>query len=230
MRIDSTQFVRMIDQALLKPDVTLEDLAAFAETCRTYQFKLACVNSCHVAALNRLLEGSGVLVGATVGFPFGTASSEAKCAEAHAAIADGADELDMVINIGLLRSGKEAAVRADIAGVVRQAQGHPVKVILENCYLTDEQKRLGCRLVVEAGAQFAKTSTGLATGGATVEDVALMREATTGTPVHIKAAGGIRDAATALAMIRAGASRLGISTGDRIADEFRSLYPEGVEL
>jgi len=217
----------MIDHSLLKPDVTLGDLQAFAGVCREYAFRCACVNSCHTATMAELLEGSGVLVAPTVGFPLGAAATTAKAAEAHHARESGAGEVDMVINIGLLKSGQVDAVREDIQAVVDAVQGLPVKVILENCYLTDEEKVLGCRLAIQAGARFVKTSTGFGSGGATVEDVALMHREVSGAGLQVKAAGGIRDLDAALAMVGAGASRLGVSAGDQLADEFARRYPDG---
>lgn len=230
MTVTDSDLLAMIDHSLLRADTTLADLEEFAAVCADRGFQGACVNSCYVARLVELLRGSGVCVVATVGFPLGACAPGVKQAEAEEACAKGAGEVDMVLNVGLLRSGAAGQVKSDIAGVVRACSTVPVKVILETCYLTDEEKRLGCTLAVEAGAGWVKTSTGFGAAGATPADVALMHQAAAGSGVRVKAAGGIRDVKTALAMVGAGARRLGVSAGDRLVDEFRQLYPHGCEL
>jgi deoxyribose-phosphate aldolase len=168
------------------------------------------VNPSRVAPAARLLASSGIDVVATVGFPFGAARSEVKVLEARLALADGADQIDVVIDIGLLKDGDISSVEQELAAVVGEVGSHPVKVIIEAALLTDDQKRTACRLAVEAGAAYVKTSTGYSTGGATVHDVTLMRAAVGGRAT-IKAAGGIRYYEDALALLNAGADRLGVS-------------------
>jgi deoxyribose-phosphate aldolase len=158
------------------------------------------------------LEGSSAKIAAVVGFPLGAMSSETKQHETEAVIAAGAHEIDVVLNIGRLKQGDDSYIRRELSEIVRASDGRTVKVILENCLLNREEKIRGCRLVMDSGARFVKTSTGFGSGGATVEDVALMR-ATVGPEFGVKASGGIRDAKTALAMIEAGATRIGTSAG-----------------
>jgi len=176
-----------------------------------YGFKAVCVNPIHVADAAQMLKGKEVLVCSVVGFPFGTHFPKTKALETQEAIRVGAREVDMVIRVGALKEGRDREVVEDIRAVVRAAQEHPVKVILETCYLTSEEKIRGCRLSVEAGASFVKTSTGFAEEGAKVEDVRLMREIV-GKEFGVKAAGGIKTLADALKMIEAGANRLGTSS------------------
>ena len=209
-----------IDHAVLRPEATSDDLRAGCEMCARCGVFSICVRPCDVAEARRWLAGSNVAVGTVVGFPHGIQTSVAKACEAARAIQDSADELDMVIHIGKLRDGALAFVRDDIAGVVATAEGRPVKVILECCYLDDAQKAAGCQAVVEAGAQFVKTSTGFGPGGATVEDVALLRRQV-GPDFGVKAAGGIRTLADAKAMIAAGANRLGCSCTEALLAEIR---------
>lgn len=187
---------------------------------REYGFAAVCVNSCYVPLCRRQLAGSQVRVCTVVGFPLGAALREAKAAEAAAAVNLGADELDMVANIGWLKAGAVEMVVSDISAVVHAAQGRVVKVIIETCLLTEEEKELATRLVVEAGAQFVKTSTGFSSGGATREDVALLARVAGGR-IGVKASGGIRDLATARTMVAAGATRIGTSAGVKIVTEER---------
>jgi deoxyribose-phosphate aldolase len=175
-----------------------------------YEFKAVCINPIFVGEAVSLLKGTDVLVCSVVGFPFGTHSPKVKAFETGEVIRLGAREVDMVIRIGALKDKRDREVVEDIRAVVDAAKGCPVKVILETCYLTDEEKTRGCRLVMEAGASFVKTSTGFASGGATVEDVKLMRK-TVGKDFGVKAAGGIRTLEDAFKMIDAGATRLGTS-------------------
>jgi len=201
----------MIDHTLLKTDATEDDVRRLCQEALEYGFASVCVQPVYVSLAARLLEGSPVKVCSVAGFPFGANLTETKAFEARAAVDDGAAEIDMVINVGALKSRDYRAVVSDIEGVVK-AVGRDalVKVILETGLLTDDEKVTACRLSQEAGAHFVKTSTGFIAGGATEEDVRLMRE-TVGPEMGVKAAGGIRDAATALRMIAAGASRLGCS-------------------
>ena len=210
MKITRQQLSSMIDHSLLRPNATREQLRKLCEEAIAYGFKAVCVNPIHVADAAQMLKGKEVLVCSVVGFPFGTHSPKTKAFEAQEAIRLGAREVDMVIRIGALKEGMDREVVGDIRAVVQAAGGYPVKVILETCYLTVEEKIRGCRISVEAGASFVKTSTGFAEEGAKVEDVRLMREIV-GKEFGVKAAGGIRTLADASKMIEAGANRLGTS-------------------
>lgn len=220
MKITKEQLSNMIDHSLLKPNATREQLVKLCEEAMEYRFKAVCVNPIHVAEAAQLLKGSKVLVCSVVVFPFGTHSHKTKSFETKEVIRLGAQEIDMVIRVGALKDGKDREVLEDIQSVVQAAKGHPVKVILETCYLTDQEKILGCKLSIEAGASFVKTSTGFAEAGAKVEDVRLMRE-TVGKDFGVKAAGGIRTLEDALKMIEAGANRLGASASVAIMKAFR---------
>ena len=206
---------RMIDHTLLKANATRAQIEKLCDEALEYNFASVCVNTCWVPLAHEKLAGSEVNTCCVVGFPLGAMLTEAKAAEARLAVEAGADEVDMVINIGWLLDGEYDAVRDDIAAVVKAADGKCVKVIIEACLLTDEQKVKACELSVEAGATFVKTSTGFSTGGATVADVALMRK-TVGDRCLVKAAGGIHTADEARAMVEAGADRLGCSAGIQI--------------
>ena len=207
-----------IDHTLLKADATEAQITRLCAEAREHRFASVCVNPRWVALCAQLLAGSGVRVCTVIGFPLGASSSAIKAAEARQAVADGADELDMVISVGDLKAGNYEFVRTDIRGVVKAAEGRTVKVIIEACLLTDEEKSLACKLAMAAGADFVKTSTGFSTGGATVADVKLMRAAV-GPNFGVKAAGGIRTRKDALAMIEAGANRIGASAGIAICAE-----------
>ena len=207
-----------IDHTLLKADATEAQITRLCAEAREHRFASVCVNPRWVALCAQLLAGSGVRVCTVIGFPLGASSSAIKAAETRQAVADGADELDMVISVGDLKAGNYEFVRTDIRGVVKAAEGRTVKVIIEACLLTDEEKSLACKLAMAAGADFVKTSTGFSTGGATVADVKLMRAAV-GPNFGVKAAGGIRTRQDALAMIEAGANRLGASAGIAICAE-----------
>lgn len=210
---------KYIDHTNLKPEATEAQIRTLCAEAREYGFASVCVNSCRAALAAGLLRGSDVRTCCVVGFPLGAMLPEAKAFEAKAAVGAGAQEIDMVVNVGALRDGNADLVRADIAGVVAAAGGQAlVKVIIEACLLTEEEKVLACQLSQEAGADFVKTSTGFSKGGATVGDVRLMRQ-TVGGGMGVKAAGGIRDLDTALAMIAAGASRIGASAGLQIIEE-----------
>lgn len=207
-----TPLNRLIDHTLLKADATGTQIAALCAEALTYRFASVCVNGCWVREASGHLAGSGVPVAAVVGFPLGAMTTEAKCFEAAMARDQGAQEVDVVINIGRLIGGETSRVAADITAVVKAAAPASVKVIIECCLLSEALKELAIGLVRDSGAAFVKTSTGLSTGGATLDDVRLMR-GLVGPNFGVKAAGGIRDWATAQAMVDAGANRLGTSAG-----------------
>ena len=209
-----------IDHTLLKADASEAQIRQLCSEAMEYHFCAVCVNSCHAALAARLLEGSGVTLACVAGFPLGAMSTAAKAFEAEDACRNGAREIDMVINVGKLKDGDDPFVEADIRAVAEAAAryGADVKVILETCLLTDEEIRRACRLSEAAGARFVKTSTGFSSGGATTEHVALMRSCV-GDRLGVKASGGIRDLKTVMAMIEAGAARIGASAGVQIADE-----------
>lgn len=204
-----------IDHTLLKPEASAEDVRKLCAEARDFGFASVCVNGGFTELVANELEGSGVKTCVVVGFPLGAGTAAAKAFEATDAVSRGASEIDMVISVGKLRSGDTAAVREEIRSVVRAAGDALVKVIIEACLLTDEQKELACRLAEEAGAHFVKTSTGFSTGGATAEDVSLMRR-TVGDRLGVKASGGIRTREDAERMIAAGASRIGASASVKI--------------
>ncbi|WP_208589438.1 deoxyribose-phosphate aldolase [Gracilibacillus suaedae] len=200
-----------IDHTALKPDTTNEQIETLCNEAKEYGFYSVCVNPTWVSYAKELLKGSHVAVCTVIGFPLGATSSAVKAFETKYTIEKGATEVDMVINIAALKDGKQELVQKDIAGVVQAASGKAlVKVIIETCLLTQEEKETACRLAVAAGADYVKTSTGFSTGGATTEDIALMRK-TVGPDIGVKASGGVRDLETAQAMIDAGASRIGAS-------------------
>lgn len=199
-----------IDHTLLKPNATEKDIEQLCAEAIQYRFASVCVNSAYVELCARLLAGTGVKVCAVVGFPLGAMSTDAKAFETRYAVAHGADEVDMVINVGQLQAGNYAYVYEDIRAVVKAAAGRVVKVILETGMLNEDQKIAGCVLAKAAGADFVKTSTGFGQGGATPEDVALMRRIV-GQDMGVKASGGIRDCSTAQKMIESGATRIGAS-------------------
>ncbi len=203
---------RYIDHTQLAADATEEKIAKLCAEAAEYHFASVCVNSCWVKYCADKLRDTDVNVCTVVGFPLGAMVTRAKAYEAAAAVDDGADEVDMVINIGLLKDGKYDLVEKDIREVKEACSGKLLKVIIECCLLTDEEKVKACELSEKAGADYVKTSTGFSKSGATAEDVALMRR-TVGDRLGVKAAGGIRDAGTAKKMIAAGASRLGCSAG-----------------
>lgn len=208
---------KMIDHTLLKPDATPDQIAQLCFEARKYQFASVCVNPTWVKLCAQLLAGSPVKVCTVIGFPLGATASEVKAFEAANAIDQGATEIDMVINIGALKARELEVVAQDIRGVVKVAhsRGAIVKVILETSLLTDEEKTIACMLSKEAGADFVKTSTGFAGGGATVHDVALMRRVV-GPEMGVKASGGVRTYEDAESMIKAGATRIGASAGVKI--------------
>ncbi|KXT78694.1 deoxyribose-phosphate aldolase [Streptococcus sp. DD13] len=208
---------KFIDHTLLKADTTEKQIQKIISEAKQYNFASVCVNPTWVAHVAAALKGTDVKVCTVIGFPLGASTSAVKAFETKDAIANGADEVDMVINIGALKSGDDQAVEADIRAVVEAANGTLVKVIIETCLLTDEEKVRACQLAQSAGADFVKTSTGFSTGGATVEDIALMRK-TVGPDMGVKASGGARSYEDAQAFIEAGASRIGASSGVAIME------------
>ncbi len=205
------QLARHIEHTLLKPEATANDIEKLCAEAREYGFFAVCVNGSRVEFARALLEDTPVKVAAVVGFPLGAMESDVKRFETEAAIDSGAQEIDMVLNLGRLKDGDDAYVLRELRDVVEAADERVVKVILETGLLTRDEKIRACGLVLESGAHFVKTSTGFS-GGATIEDVKLLRELV-GPEFGVKASGGIRDAATALALIEAGANRLGTSSG-----------------
>lgn len=217
----------LMDHTLLRPQATRAQIEQLADEARRWCFASVCVNPVWVPLVAERLRGSGVKVASVVGFPFGATLTSAKRAEAEAAILAGAHEIDMVLNVGALKSGDLERVESDVRGVVEvcRAGGALVKVILENAYLSDEEKVTSCRIVQNSGADFVKTSTGFGPSGAKEEDVRLMRQ-TVGPKMGVKAAGGIRTLDDALRLLQAGATRLGTSASVSILEEAaRSLQP-----
>lgn len=216
-------YAKMIDHTLLKPEASREQVKKLCREAAEYGFHSVCVNSCYVSFCADLLKDSDVKVCTVIGFPLGAMSSAGKAAEAAAAVKDGADELDMVINVGMIKSGDWEYVRRDIEEVVKAAGSRAlVKVILETCLLTDDEKRIACRVCREAGAAYVKTSTGFSTGGATAADVRLMREEARDS-MGVKASGGIRSLKDAEEMATAGADRIGTSSGIAIVRAQKGL-------
>ncbi|MCM1134778.1 MAG: deoxyribose-phosphate aldolase [Clostridium sp.] len=201
---------KLFDHTILKADATREAVKKICDEAREYGFMSVCVNGYYTSYAAELLKGTEVKVCTVVGFPLGQTASEAKAAETALAVRDGADEIDMVINVGALKDKLYGVVKKDILAVKKACGGALLKVIIETCLLTNEEKVKACELAKEARADFVKTSTGFSTGGAAPEDVALMRK-TVGEEMGVKASGGIRDKETAMAMVKAGASRLGTS-------------------
>ena len=201
-----------IDHTMLKPDASEETILRYCKEAKEYHFCSVCVNSCHVPLVHKALAGSGVKTCCVVGFPLGAMSTAAKAFEAKQAVSDGAEEIDMVINIGALKDKNDSFVRDDIQAVVNASRPALVKVIIETCLLTDEEKVRACALSVSAGADFVKTSTGFSTGGALIEDVKLMKKTVAGR-ARVKASGGIRTPEFARELIEAGADRIGAGNG-----------------
>lgn len=212
----NTNYAKYIDHTLLKADATKDAIVELCNEAKTYSFASVCVNPTWVHTAAQLLEGTSVEVCTVIGFPLGASTSEVKAFETKNAIENGATEIDMVINIGELKSGNEESVKEDIQAVVEAAGDQAiVKVIIETSLLTDNEKRTACELAVVAGADFVKTSTGFSTGGATAEDVKLMR-AVVGPEKGVKASGGVRSFEDMESMIQAGATRIGASSGVQI--------------
>lgn len=201
---------KLFDHTILKADATREMVERVCREAREHHFMSVCVNSYYTGFVADELQGSDVRVCTVVGFPLGQMSTKAKAAETRIAVEDGADEIDMVINVGALKGGDDAVVFEDIRAVRKACEGKVLKVIIETCLLNEEEKVRACRLAMEAKADFVKTSTGFSIGGATKEDVALMRK-TVGDTMGVKASGGIRDKEKAVEMLEAGADRLGTS-------------------
>lgn len=213
----------MIDHTFLKPFGAPDDIERLCDEARRYRFAMVAINPAEVERCVKLLAGSGVRTGAAIGFPLGQNTSETKAFETRDAIAKGAGEIDTVINLRALQAGNLELVRREIRDLAQIARSAGVisKVILETCYLTDEQKQTVCRLAMEEGVDFVKTSTGFGTAGATVHDVAIMRAAV-GDRCGVKASGGVRTLDAALELIAAGATRLGTSSGIAIVEELRA--------
>jgi len=222
--ITHAQLAKVIDHSLLRPELTEADVLAGCELAARYHVATVCVKPCHVTIAKEALKDSDVIVSTVVGFPHGSNLTEIKVAEARKAMDEGALELDMVLNIGQLRSGENDYVREDIKAVcdVAHARGVKVKVIFENSYLTDEEKVTACKLSEAAGADWVKTSTGFASGGATLDDLRLMR-ANVSEKVQVKAAGGVRTLPALLDVIDAGATRCGATATATILDDFKAL-------
>lgn len=217
----------MIDHTILKPEATAEQVKKVCTEAREYKFASVCVNPSYVPLVAEMLGGSGVKTCSVVGFPLGATPARVKAAEVKEVIGCGANEVDMVINVGALKSGELDVVKNDIEAVVDAAKGKAlVKVIIETCLLTDEEKVKVCSIAKMAGADFVKTSTGFSTGGATVEDIRLMRKVV-GPYMGVKASGGVRDYKTAVAMVEAGATRLGTSSGIAIIKNMGIAESEG---
>lgn len=219
-RISQMNIAHYIDHTLLKPDATVSQIKELCEEAKQYKFHSVCVNPCRVYQCLQALYGTGVKICSVIGFPLGANDVRIKLAEATTALDDGANELDLVINIGYLLSNDLLFITEEIGMIanVTHRKGSLLKVIIETGLLTDEQKIIACKLAARAGADFVKTCTGFNGGQATLEDIKLMR-ATVGPKVRVKASGSIRDYATAMAMIEAGASRIGTSSGVKIAME-----------
>lgn len=212
---------KYIDHTLLKAFATKAEILNLCAEANKYNFKSVCVNPCYVEFAHELLKGTDVKICTVIGFPLGANTSEVKAFETTKAIADGADEIDMVINVGMAKDHDYDALYDDIKAVVEAAKGVLVKVIIETCYLTDEEKVEVCKIAVRAGADYVKTSTGFGTAGATTADVKLMRE-TVGKNIGVKASGGIKTKKDFLDMIDAGASRVGCSAGVKIMEELEN--------
>jgi len=217
--MDKKSMASVIDHTILKPEATKEDVKKLCQEAVKYGFASVCVNPCYAKFTAEQLKGSNVKTCVVIGFPLGANTTEVKAFETKKAVDDGAEEVDMVINVGALKNGEDQVVLNDIKAVVEAAAGKAiVKVILETCLLNREEKIKACLLAKEAGAHFVKTSTGFNKGGATVEDVELMRK-TVGDQMGVKASGGIRTYEDALAMIKAGATRIGASASVKIVGE-----------
>ncbi|WP_085992938.1 deoxyribose-phosphate aldolase [Oceanobacillus senegalensis] len=211
--MENKNIAKMIDHTALKPDTTKEQITKLCQEAKEHGFYSVCINPGWVSEATIQLQGSDVEVCTVIGFPLGATTSKVKALETTDAIENGATEVDMVINIGKLKDGDLDYVEKDIQAVVDAAKGKAlVKVIIETCLLTDEEKETACKLSVKVGADYVKTSTGFSTGGATVQDIQLMRK-TVGPDIGVKASGGVRDRETVLAMVEAGATRIGASSG-----------------
>ena len=211
----------LIDHTVLRPEATKHDVLRLCEEAKTHGFTVIFVPPCYVDEAAAAIAGTNIQLGIPIGFPLGGHTTRTKVAEAVDAVSRGAQVLDMVLNVSRLKSGDHDAVRTDIAEVVKATPGVEHKVILETCYLTQDEKRAACHLAVEAGAEYVKTSTGFGAAGATVADVRLLKETVAGM-AKVKASGGIRDWKTTLAMLEAGADRIGTSAGLTILEQWRA--------
>ena len=216
---DAGRLAQLIDHTLVRPDATLDDLAGACDEAKKYSFAALIVNGYHVARAKTALADTPVKVGTVVGFPFGAGTTTVKIVEAMEAIKNGVDELDIVVNIGMVKSGRYDLVEIDIKNIIVLTKTVLHKVILETGYLTVDEIKNTCAVAVRSGAEFVKTSTGYGPRGATVEDVRLMRQAV-GSACRVKASGGIRDLAALSSMVEAGAERIGTSAGAAIMEEF----------
>ncbi len=216
---DASRLAQLIDHALVRPDATIDDLARACEDAKKYGFACIVVNSCHVQRARELLSGTLIKVCAVVGFPFGACTTTVKIVEAMEAMKNGASELDIVVNIGMIKSGKYEFAEIDIKNVIAMTPQKVHKVIIETGSLTSDEIGNVCRISVQAGAEFVKTSTGYGPRGATVEDILLMRQAV-GSRCRIKASGGVKDLAAVMKMVEAGAERVGTSSGPAIMEEY----------
>ncbi len=228
MKLTPMDIARMLDHSTLQPFLTEDDIRRGAEVALKYHTASMCARPCDVPVMAELLKGSDVKVCTVIGFPHGAHETPIKVAEAELALAEGCEELDMVINIGRMIRGDEDYVRDEIRLIVEKAHaaGAIVKVIIETCYLTDAQKKRACELSEEAGADFVKTSTGYGSKGCTIEDLKLMRAAVS-PAVRVKGSGGIRDLDTVLAARAAGADRCGVSAPEKIMAEAEARYAAG---
>ena len=217
------QVAKTIDHSLLKPEMTRNEVKEGCEIAKKYDVASVCCKPADVKFCADLLKGTDVLVGTVVGFPHGSSTTSTKVFETEQAVKDGATEIDMVLNIGLLKSGMNAEVQADIAAVVKAAGGHTVKVILENAYLTDAEKVTGCKLSEAAGAHYVKTSTGYAPTGATLADIKLMKESVSPN-IKVKSAGGVRTLDSLLEYMDAGVTRSGASATGAMLDEYVAKF------
>lgn len=215
------QYNKFIDHTLLKPDATQKQIKTICDEAKDYDFASVCINPTWVQYAYEQLKDTDVKVCTVIGFPLGATTPEVKAFEAKDAIKHGADEIDMVINIAALKDGNDDLLMQDISSVVKASEGHCVKVIIETCLLTDEEKVKVCEIAKKAGATFVKTSTGFSTGGATLHDVALMKK-TVGDDCLVKASGGVRTFDDMLEMIEAGASRIGTSAGVKLMNNEKS--------
>lgn len=239
MIITVNQLAKMIEYSVVRPDATDDDIREFCKVVKENNFATACVNPVNVFLTARLLKGTGIDISASIGFPFGSHIPEVKALEAKRAIEAGATQIDMVINIGALKSGKNKIVFEDIKAVVDASGNAPVKVILENGFLIDDEKVRGCRIAKDAGASFVKTSTGVESKyllqrgsefvGATVKDVKLMRK-TVGEKLKVKASGRIHTLDFALKLIKAGADRVGTSKGPQLIREFKERFGDSIQI
>jgi len=217
---------KYIDHTVLKPEASVADIKKLCAEARKYKFATVFVNPSYISLAKKLLKGTDVKIGCAVGFPLGATTTEVKVMEALQAIKNGAQEIDMVINIGAVKSKNYKLVEADIKSVVKAVAPIGVKTILETCLLTNEEKVKVAKIAKKVGAWFVKTSTGFSTGGATVEDIKLLRK-TVGPKMGVKASGGIRDYKTAIALIKAGANRIGTSAGVKIVTDPQATGTKG---